>query len=164
MMKVSAVDYKIEVMKAPEDEGGFLAYVPQLKCWGDGDTVQEAMADVIAVANDLIEIAMEDGVRIPEPDKIKVDEEFSGKLSLRLPKYLHAEVAKRAEEEDCSINQLIQSFIAMGIGKKYGEQKITINVQQQNRVDKVQKALLKSASEDIWKRQLFSNLDNKLSN
>ena len=97
MMKVSAVDYKIEVMKAPEDEGGFLAYVPQLKCWGDGDTVQEAMADVIAVANDLIEIAMEDGVRIPEPDKIKVDEEFSGKLSLRLPKYLHAEVAKRAE-------------------------------------------------------------------
>lgn len=163
MMKVSAVDYKIEVMKAPEDEGGFLAYIPQLKCYGDGDTAEEAMEDVIAAANDLIEIALEDGVRIPEPDKIKVDEEFSGKLSLRLPKYLHAEVAKRAEEEDCSINQLIQSFIAMGMGKKYGEQRITIN-EQQSKVDKVQKSLLKNESEDIWKRQLFSNLDSKLAN
>lgn len=119
MMKISAEDYKIELMKASKDEGGFLAYIPQLKCWGDGNTIEEAISDIILIANDLIEMAISDGVSIPEPYKIKTEEEFSGKLSLRLPKYLHAEVARMAEEEECSINQLIQSFIAIGIGKKY---------------------------------------------
>lgn len=52
-------DYDIKVMRAPEDEGGYLAYIPQLDCWGDGETEIEAVEEVKAVAGDILEIAFE---------------------------------------------------------------------------------------------------------
>lgn len=162
MKRFKAEDYKIEIMKAPEDEGGYLAYIQQLDCWGDGETVEEAMAEVIAVGNDIIDIAIEDGVSLPIPNKFK-EEEFSGKLSLRLPKFLHGELARIAEEENCSINQLIQSYISIGIGKSFGDKKITINVVNKNGVGDIQESVIKK-SDDIWMRNIYKNADRKFYN
>lgn len=159
MVRFKAEDYKIEIMKAPEDEGGYLAYIPQLNCWGDGETVEEAMKDVLAVGNDIIDIAIEDGVSLPIPKKFK-EEEYSGKLSLRIPKFLHAEIARIAEEEDCSINQLIQSYISIGVGKNFGEKRITINVNKSG-VGNIQESVVKK-NDDMWMNNIYKNLDRKL--
>lgn len=160
MKKFKAEDYKIEIMKAPEDEGGYLAYIPELNCWGDGDTIEIAMKEVVDVGNDLIDIAIEDGVSLPIPEKFK-EEEYSGRLSLRLPKFLHSELAKRAKKEECSINQLIQSFISLGVGMKYGEEKVVINVKYDT--DKIQKSVIEKNQSD-WFNNLNERIDKRISN
>ena len=117
----SVKDYKVEITKVTEaDGGGYIAHIPELDCFGDGETIEKAIADVYAVAEDLIEIAMEDGKEIPMPQYYKDLDEFSGKLSIRLPKTLHKQVSQRAKAEDCSINQLIGTYIAMGVGDAFG--------------------------------------------
>lgn len=162
MRKIVAEDYKIEVMRAPGDEGGYLAYIPQLDCWGDGETASEAMEEVIAVANDMIEIAIAEGIKLPIPNKFKTEDEFSGKLTLRLPKFLHAQLAKSAEEEGVSINQLILTFISIEIGKMFGEKKITINIGRN--ISNIQESVNKNNNKTSdWINGLTRNLDKKLS-
>jgi predicted RNase H-like HicB family nuclease len=158
MNRIYAQDYKIEVMPDKDDKNEFLAYIPQLDCWGDGKTPSEAIKEVIDVGNDIIELAIKDGVKIPLPSPGNVYEEYSGKLTLRLPKYLHAEIAKRAEKENCSINQLIQSFVAMGIGMKYGEGKIMVNIGM-NSV-KLQKSVAKDKNN--WLENFPKRFDKKM--
>ena len=49
-----------------------------------------------------ISVKLEYGDPIPKP---KRDEDYSGKLVLRLPKSLHRELAERAKYENVSLNQ-----------------------------------------------------------
>lgn len=159
MKTIVAEDYKIEVMKAPDDQGGYLAYIPQLDCWGDGETSMEAMKEVIEVAQDMIDIALEEGMKLPIPNTYKPEDEYSGKLLVRLPKYLHSMVAKTAEEENCSINQLIQSYIAIGIGKNFGEKTINIHIEKEKEnINNVQESVLKN---NEWTNTMFNKLDKK---
>jgi antitoxin HicB len=55
---------------------------------------------------------LEEGIPIPEPRPL---EEFSGRFVLRLPKSLHRDVARKAEEEGVSINQWIVTAVARSI-------------------------------------------------
>lgn len=149
-------DYKIELIK---DENGYLAYINELDCWGDGDSPEEAFADVVQVANDIIDIALEEGLSIPKPRNTIVEKDkCSGNLSLRLPKYLHAEVIKRADKEGCSINQLINSFVSMGIGMKYGQERLTINLEC--KVEKNQEEIVRKSNENgEWVNSLVKGIN-----
>ncbi|MBF0406396.1 MAG: toxin-antitoxin system HicB family antitoxin [Candidatus Riflebacteria bacterium] len=42
---------------------------------------------------------------------------MSGKFLARVPKYIHARLSKRAEREGVSVNALVLSFIATGLGQ-----------------------------------------------
>ena len=118
---INVKDYRIEISRiSEEDGGGYIAYIPELNCIGDGSTVEEAIKDVYEVAEDIIAIAKEDGNAIPEPQLYKDLGDYSGKLSLRLPKTLHRLLAQRAKDEECSINQLILSYVSMGVGDAFG--------------------------------------------
>jgi antitoxin HicB len=44
----------------------------------------------------------------------------SGKFVQRLPKSLHAKLVRRAKQEGVSLNTLVLSFIAEGIGERKG--------------------------------------------
>lgn len=116
-------NYKIEIHSlAPEDGGGFLATVPSLPgCMSDGETPEEALNNVKDAIAAWLETAKELGRTIPEPDvQYKTSNDYSGKLSLRIPKYLHKKLSEKAHEEEVSINQLIQSYISFGIGYDQG--------------------------------------------
>lgn len=118
---INVKDYSIEISRiSEEDGGGYIACIPELNCIGDGSTAEEAIKDVYEVAEDIIAIAKEDGNAIPEPQLYKDLGDYSGKLSLRLPKTLHRLLAQRAKDEDCSINQLILSYVSMGVGDTFG--------------------------------------------
>ena len=131
-------DYKVEISKVTEEDGGgYVAYIPELDCYGDGETIEQAIADVYAVAEDLIEIAREDRKEIPIPQYYKDTEDYSGKLSIRLPKTLHKHVRERAKAERCSINQLIITYIAMGIGDAFGRNESLMNKQEENVQSKI---------------------------
>ena len=55
-----------------------------------------------------LEVALKRKITIPEP----VSDEFSGKLNLRLPKFLHRKLSYRAKEEGVSLNTLITTTLA----------------------------------------------------
>ena len=105
--------YRIELV--PEEDGtGFAVTVPDLKgCISYGETVKEAY-EMIAEAKQLwIETALDKGWSVPEP-QAELSRTYSGKFSLRLPIYLHRELAELAESEGTSLNQLIVALLAEG--------------------------------------------------
>ncbi|HAT4163176.1 type II toxin-antitoxin system HicB family antitoxin [Clostridium perfringens] len=155
--KIRGNDYKVELIQNT-DEGGYLAYISQLDCWGDGETPEEAYNDVVQVADDIIKMAIEDNIKIPVPNnKIVEEEKCSGKLSLRIPKTLHAELIKRADKESCSINQLMNMYLSMGIGMEYGKEKFTVNIEY--KTNEVQESLKKDSSN--WIKNIEKNLAMK---
>lgn len=106
------VPYK-EVIE-PADEGGYVAYLPDLPgCITQGETKEEAISMLDDAKRAWIECALEAGDEIPVPEK---DEDFSGKFNLRLPKSMHRRLSVLARREGVSLNQMAVSLLAMGIG------------------------------------------------
>jgi predicted HicB family RNase H-like nuclease len=56
----------------------------------------------IEKANDTSE-----GVTLAELDRIRAAQDYSGKISLRLPKTLHRDLSQAAKQEGISLNQFI---------------------------------------------------------
>ena len=48
-----------------------------------------------------------ESITLAEMDKIRAEQEYSGKISLRVPKSLHRDLAQGAKEEGISLNQFI---------------------------------------------------------
>ena len=105
-----SLPYAVEIRPLSVAEGGGLhASIPRLGRYsavGDGETGKAAYADLRAALPSSISDWLTQGVPIPEPEpspKARVSS-YSGKLALRVPKSLHAQVAARARREGVSIN------------------------------------------------------------
>ena len=109
--------YKVEITPIPEEDGGgYDASIPQLGRMafrGYGKTIDEALAHLEAVKKDLFERYLKKGIDIPEP--AIEEEKYSGRILLRIPFYLHKELAKLAKKENISLNQLLNHLIERGL-------------------------------------------------
>jgi predicted HicB family RNase H-like nuclease len=109
-----ALLYKIEIVPILEDEGGgYMARLPQfgtLGIVGDGDTIEEALADLEENKKDRFQQYLEEGIEIPEPEKESDD--YSGRFVVRLPKYLHRELTQFAQKNAVSLNQYVCTLLA----------------------------------------------------
>jgi len=119
MKKPRFEDYAIEIRPLKEAEGGgFLVTFPDLPgCMADGETPEEALADAKAAFESWMEAQKEWGRPYPAP----VSGTMSGKFVQRIPKSLHARLVKRARQEGVSLNTLVLTFIAEGIGRREGK-------------------------------------------
>lgn len=117
-MMNSSYDYQVRISKLNEkDGGGYFAIVPELPgCISDGETYEEALADIQEAIHEWIETAKERGQNIPEPLIYEDENNFSGKLLLRIPKKLHKELYISAEEQGVSLNQLILYYLSKEVG------------------------------------------------
>ena len=108
--------YKSEV--TPEEDGsGFNVEIPLLKgCMAFGETVEDAYQSLTEVKQAWFEIALERGWEIPVPLTAEV-KTYSGKFNVRLPRYLHRDLANFAEREGTSLNQLVVALLAKGTGQ-----------------------------------------------
>src|SRR6056297_803670 len=123
MVETKITDYKITIVKlSNEDGGGYLATIPAIGAMGDGETQEEAIIDVREVGKAHLEIMREDNEIIPKPDVYQKEESYSGKILARIPKSLHKKLAIQSKIEKCSINQLLNYFISIGIGDMIGKQ------------------------------------------
>ncbi len=117
-----ALPYPMEVFRIPEESGGgYNASIPLLGRYaaqGDGETAAEAIADLYLHLPALLKEWQQEGIVIPEPEPAGRHPVAapSGRLSLRLSKSLHAQVARRAQAEGISINQFIATALAQEIG------------------------------------------------
>jgi antitoxin HicB len=108
--------YTIAIVHDHDDEGnaGYVAEVKELPgVISQGETIEEAAASVRDAMVGWISIAMEDGIDIPEPRDIDA---YSGRFLLRLPRSLHADLARHAEEEGVSLNQYVATTLAHAAG------------------------------------------------
>jgi antitoxin HicB len=97
-----------------EPEGGWFIRIKELPgCMSQGETVEEAMEMIADAMRGWIEVAIEDGISVPEP---RIEEEFSGKFVVRVPKSLHRKLVETAEHEGVSLNQWINFTLAEAVG------------------------------------------------
>lgn len=102
---------------AEADGGGWLAETKELPgCFAVGGSREEALQNLEDAKRGWFEVALEEGFEVPEP-RLNQDR-WSGKLTLRIPKTLHAQLAELADEEGVSLNQLIVHLLSRGVGRE----------------------------------------------
>ena len=102
------------------DEGEFLftasiKELPGLIVYGE--SLEEVYHEIELAKEDWIEANLEWGREIKEPLENSL-EEYSGKVTLRLPKSLHRDVKERSEIEGVSLNQTLVQLINDGLFKQ----------------------------------------------
>jgi len=103
--------YPFEIFYSDEDEG-YIAIVPDLPgCSAFGDTEEQALQEVrIAVASHIDALTTEHRT-IPKPSSMN---RVSGKITLRMPKSLHARLALESKTEGVSLNQYMLYKLSHG--------------------------------------------------
>ena len=115
----SALPYHLLVVRDGEDRGKpWTASVEELPgCTTRGRTANEALAGIEAVMANWISVAVAEGRDIPEPRPV---ESYSGRLLLRMPRTLHAELTRASEREGVSLNQFITDVLAAALAWRGG--------------------------------------------
>jgi RNA polymerase sigma-B factor len=105
--------YHIELVKSDATDGGWKAHVEELPgCVAEGETPEAAAAAVNVAMRDWIAKAQASGREIP---KARSASSYSGRLLVRMPQTLHAELARAAEREEISLNQFITGSLASAV-------------------------------------------------
>jgi antitoxin HicB len=106
--------YRVEAY--PDEESRtFTLVVPDLKgCMAYGETLEEAYEMLTEAKKLWIETALDEGWDVPEPST-KDEREYSGRFNVRLPRYLHRDLATLADAEGTSLNQLVVGLLASGL-------------------------------------------------
>jgi antitoxin HicB len=91
-----------------EEDGGYIALAPDLPgCSAFGETQEEALRELQDAISVWKGAAGKAGNPIPEPSQLRPDPLPSGKVLLRCPRSLHAQLIERAKRDDVSLNQYI---------------------------------------------------------
>lgn len=101
-------NYKLVITPLPLEDGpGFIARYEELglSVRGVGATQAEALADLEDLALDVL--ADEELTQLPSPLGEAPWADYSGRVTLRMPKMLHAKVDRQANEQGVSLNQWI---------------------------------------------------------
>lgn len=107
-----SLNYPISIFK--DDEGGYIAEVDELSgCLAGGGTPGEAFDNACEAMRSWIESRLKAGLQVPEP---RTEVEFSGKVLLRMPRWLHRRLSQQARTESTSLNQYIVSILAERCG------------------------------------------------
>lgn len=107
-----------------EEGGGYLITFPDLPgCVSDGETEAEAVENgrdaFIAVVSALADMGRDIPAPSFSPDDATVPG-ASGKFVARVPKSIHAKLTTRAKVEGVSLNTLVLTLIAEGLGRREG--------------------------------------------
>lgn len=101
---------------ADNEGGGYLIEFPDVPgCISDGETPEEAIANGRDALRCCLLTLKEIGNPIPVPGGFGA---ASGQWRQRVPKTLHARLVERARWEGVSLNMLVTTMIAEGLGKR----------------------------------------------
>src|SRR4051794_26767854 len=101
--------YSISLSRA--EDGDWLATVDELPgCEARGAVPEEAAARVHEAMGDWIATALAEGKPVPTPRS-----GLSGKLLVRMPRTLHADLARAASREQVSLNQFITGVLSAAV-------------------------------------------------
>ena len=102
--------YKMQIVP-DTSEGGFVVTYPDLPgCLTFAETIEEAIKNSEDAKKAWLEAAIEDGIKINEPDEL---DNYSGQFKLRIPKSLHKSLAEHSKAEGISMNQYCLYLLTM---------------------------------------------------
>jgi len=108
--------YPINIFWSEED-AGFIAEAPDLpgcSAWGQTESdAARAAQDAFAA---WVQAAQAAGKAVPMPQRVRPIEACSGKFLMRVPRSLHARLARRAAQESVSLNQFLKGVRAGEVG------------------------------------------------
>jgi antitoxin HicB len=109
--------YPFEIRPLSEEDGGgyLISFTDFSECISDGETVAEAIENGMDALQETIAALESLGMPVPEPGSGGT---FSGKFIQRVPKSMHARLVMRAKHEGVSMNALVTSILAEGLGKR----------------------------------------------
>ena len=115
MSKLADYPFEIRPLSAEEGGGFLISYSDFSECISDGETVEEALKN----GKDALKatIAALKARELPVP-AANSGGSASGKFVARVPKTVHAQLTTRAKAEGVSLNTLVLTFIAQGLGRK----------------------------------------------
>ena len=97
-----------------EEDGEYVALIPEFPHLSAlANTPEEAAREAQVAAGLFLEDMAAVGEEAPEPQTLS---RFSGQMRVRMPRTLHQKLAGRARMEDVSLNTLIVSLLAEGMG------------------------------------------------
>jgi len=100
--------------EAGEEQESWMARVEELPgCEARDQTADGAARAISKAMEDWLAAALEKGTTVPEP---RSTPSHSGRLLLRIPQGLHAELAHKADREEVSLNGLITGMLAGAVG------------------------------------------------
>lgn len=97
-----------------------------------GDSQEEAYEIAIDAIEGLFALNLELGRSFPEPAKYET--EFSGRVTLRMRRQLHATLARTAEQESVSLNSLICDALSEFVGSRDASRAAHVYVPQSTSV------------------------------
>ncbi|MHB8109744.1 MAG: type II toxin-antitoxin system HicB family antitoxin [Syntrophorhabdaceae bacterium] len=106
------LNYKMEIEFNTAERSYFVTFPELPGCMADGEDPNKAVEDALKAKNNWLEVASKAGWKIPEPSP---KDDPSGRLTARLPRFLHKKLITRAQREGISQNQLIIAYIAEGL-------------------------------------------------
>jgi antitoxin HicB len=115
MTNDSAALPRFEIRPLSEAEGGgYLIEFPDFPgCIADGESPEAAMQEGRDALASYVRTLEELGRAVP-----KTGEVYGGQWRQRVPKSLHAALARRADREGVSLNMLVTTMLAEGLGRR----------------------------------------------
>lgn len=115
-----SLPYAVRVYREP-DGSGFTAEIPDLPgCITCADTLDEVWALIDDAKQGWLELALADGDPIPEPAP-PLEEQPSGKFTVRVPRSLHRKLSEEARREGVSLNQFVTVALAETVGVRQSQ-------------------------------------------
>lgn len=108
-----------------DDEGDWIVEIDDLPgCIADGKTPDEAVENSREAMQSWMESRISSGLDIPEP---RIADDYSGRILLRMPKYIHRRLAIQAQQEGSSLNQYIVSLLSYRCARFGSDQLQTVS-------------------------------------
>lgn len=121
------IEWPVTLIQEHDDGDYFVATIKEMPgLIATGDTAEEAISEAKDASNAWLELAIKKGYTIVEPDVSDVYKNFSGKVSLRMPKTLHKRLTKLSKLEEMSLNSYINYVIGLGIESTVTYENISI--------------------------------------
>lgn len=117
MSKLADYPFEIRPLSAEEGGGYLIAFPDFSECISDGETIEEAMRNGRDALKSTMAALKSKGLPVPVANS---GGSASGKFVARVPKTIHAQLTSRAKVEGVSLNTLVLTFIAQGLGRREG--------------------------------------------
>jgi antitoxin HicB len=93
-----------------DEDGSWIVEVDDLPgCVADGNTPDEAVKNLFEALTSWLRSRIDANLPVPEPSEA---DEYSGRILLRMPRFLHRRLSLQARAEGASLNQYLVSLLS----------------------------------------------------
>lgn len=98
----------------PDESGGYYGEILEFPgCFAEGDSVEETYRELENAAESWVEVRLSQGQEVPLPFS---NLDYSGVISLRIPRTVHKHAAIMAARDKVSLNSFLMSAVSSRIG------------------------------------------------